>query len=115
MFHSIAEYHSEHINFGGARIVTFMIYLSSVEAGGHTIFPQTGISIQPTLGSALFWFNFGPQKTYDSRSLHLGCPVSYGNKWIANKWVKWTANYKNYPCYIDRKHFSIYSHQNKRK
>jgi hypothetical protein len=25
------------------------------------------------------------------RSYHLGCPVGFGNKWIANKWVKWTG------------------------
>ena len=23
------------------------------------------------------------------RMFHIGCPVIYGNKWIANKWVRW--------------------------
>ena len=29
---------------GGERFVTFMYYLSTVEAGGHTVFPQAGVS-----------------------------------------------------------------------
>ena len=67
-------------------MMTFMIYLSDVEVGGNTIFIQPGISVQPVKGSALYWFNMGAQNNYDSRVFHLGCPVLYGNKWIANKW-----------------------------
>ena len=44
-----------------------MIYMSRVEAGGHTVFPQAGVSVQPVEGKALFWFNVGSQGTYDSR------------------------------------------------
>ena len=100
------EFTSENQNFGGIRVTTFMVYLSSVEAGGHTVFPQAGISVKPVEGDALFWFNAGSQETYDSRIYHLGCPVMYGNKWIANKWVKLLPQFKNYPCLIKDKHFS---------
>ena len=31
-------------------MTTFMIYLSDVESGGHTIFTQAGISVKPKLG-----------------------------------------------------------------
>ena len=31
---------TENLLFGGPRFVTFMIFLASVEAGGHTVFPQ---------------------------------------------------------------------------
>ena len=34
------------------------------------VFPQLGISVKPVLGSALFWFNIGPNMHYDSRSVH---------------------------------------------
>ena len=83
-----------------------MIYLTSVEAGGHTIFPQAGISAKPVMGSALFWYNSGAQDNADSRVFHLGCPVLYGNKWIANKWVKFVPQFKDYPCLIEKKYFS---------
>ena len=54
-------------------MTTFMIYLSDVQAGGHTIFPQAGISVQPKMGDALFWFNVGPRtEPYDTRVFHLG-------------------------------------------
>ena len=98
---------TESARYGGYRLTTFMIYLSDVAVGGHTVFPQAGISVRPVKGSALFWFNAGPQGNFDSRIYHLGCPVLVGNKWIANKWIKWVPNFKSYPCYIDREHFSI--------
>ena len=63
---------SEWSKIGGQRFVTFMVYLSSVEAGGATAFPQPGISIKPEIGSALYWFNMGAQNNFDSRIVHLG-------------------------------------------
>ena len=95
---------------GGLRFATFMVYLSSPEFGGNTIFPQAGISVKPEIGSALYWFNAGAQNNYDSRILHGGCPVAYGNKWIANKWIKWLSNYRDFPCLINHKHYSVYRH-----
>ena len=38
---------SEYYEYGGARFVTFMVYLSDVPLGGHTVFPQTG-KVLPT-------------------------------------------------------------------
>ena len=87
--------------------MTFMVYLNDVDAGGRTIFPQTGVSVQPEIGSALYWFLMGSQNSYDSRVVHMGCPVSYGNKWIANKWTKWLSNFKTYPCSTEHEHYSI--------
>ena len=98
---------SEDRRYGGLRMITFMVYLSDVEAGGHTVFPQAGISVKPVAGSALYWYNCGAQYNYDSRIFHLGCPVLYGSKWIANKWIKMLANYKDYPCLAKKKHFSV--------
>ena len=97
---------AEYIHGSGPRIITFMMYLSDVIAGGRTVFPQLGISVQPIKGSALYWFNIHPDLSYDSRNLHFGCPTLYGNKWIANKWVKLNAQFRSNPC-IDGKKFSI--------
>ena len=58
--------------YGGARLMTFMVYLSNVPSGGHTVFPQLGISVKPVKGSALFWFNIGSDMHFDSRVIHLG-------------------------------------------
>ena len=33
--------------------------------------------------------------------------VAFGNKWIANKWVKWTGQMWNYPCGTTKTDFSI--------
>ena len=108
---SMAEETFESLATGGNRFVTFMIYLSSVESGGSTIFTQPGIAIEPVAGNALFWFNQGAQDNYDSRIGHLGCPVLYGNKWIANKWVKWLPQFRNYPCLRKEYFYSVYRDQ----
>ena len=110
-YSSMAEETFESLATGGNRFVTFMIYLSSVESGGSTIFTQPGIAIEPVAGNALFWFNQGAQDNYDSRIRHLGCPVLYGNKWIANKWVKWLPQFRNYPCLRKEYFYSVYRDQ----
>ena len=65
--------------YGGPRFVTFMIYLSNVESGGHTVFCSLGLNVKPKAGDALFWFNLDSAGDYDTRNMHLGCPVIYGN------------------------------------
>jgi prolyl 4-hydroxylase len=49
---------SEHFSYGGQRIVTFKTYLTNLELGGNTIFPNIGLSVKPAKGTALLWFNF---------------------------------------------------------
>ena len=98
---------SEDNFYGGVRFITFMVYLSDVTSGGHTVFPQLGISVKPVEGAALYWFNINADMHYDSRVLHLGCPVMYGNKWIANKWIKILPQVKHYPCNEQKKYYSI--------
>ena len=91
--------------------MTFMVYLSNVPSGGRTVFPQLGISVKPVQGSALFWFNIGSNMHYDTRVTHLGCPVMYGNKWIANKWIKILAQFQHYPCNDKKKHYNVFSNK----
>ena len=98
---------SESNFYGGIRFLTFMIYLSDVTSGGHTVFPQLGISVKPVEGVALYWFNINADMCYDSRVLHFGCPVIYSNKWIANKWIKILPQVKHYPCSEQKKYYSI--------
>uniref|UniRef100_A0A4W4E5K1 Prolyl 4-hydroxylase subunit alpha-3 n=1 Tax=Electrophorus electricus TaxID=8005 RepID=A0A4W4E5K1_ELEEL len=71
----------------GNRMATFMIYLSSVEAGGSTAFIHANLSVPAVENSALFWWNLHRNGQGDGDTLHAGCPVLLGDKWVANKWV----------------------------
>lgn len=90
---------------GGHRIVTVLMYLSNVEKGGETIFPQSenkdsqpkddtwsdcaknGYAVKTRKGDALLFFGLHPDASTDTDSLHGSCPVIEGEKWSATKWI----------------------------
>ncbi|CAL8367977.1 unnamed protein product [Lota lota] len=50
------------------------------------------LRVKPTTGTALLWYNHlsdgqGWMGEVDEYSLHGGCPVTRGEKWVANSWV----------------------------
>ena len=75
---------------GGERLATAMLYLSSLQWGGSTVFPQIGLSVTPEVGgvtmiqitqsipavvqerAALVWVNIKSDGTFDTRSCHAG-------------------------------------------
>ncbi|EDS45526.1 prolyl 4-hydroxylase alpha subunit 1 [Culex quinquefasciatus] len=71
----------------GNRIATVMFYLSDVEIGGATVFPQLGLAVFPRKGSAILWYNLYRNGKGDRRTLHAACPVLSGSKWVANQWI----------------------------
>ena len=88
--------------------MTFMVYLSSTEKGGNTVFPLQGVSVPPREGTALFWHTVTSSGYQDQRMKHLGCPVVYGDKWIVNKWIKWHHHMFSHPCNVEKgKFYSI--------
>jgi prolyl 4-hydroxylase len=73
----------------GPRILTFFLYLSDVEEGGETNFPDLGIAVTPKRGRALLWpsvLDEDPTKI-DPRTVHEARPVIKGRKFAANSWI----------------------------
>lgn len=73
---------------GGQRIATLIMYLSDVDAGGSTVFPEIGLDVLPRRGNAVYFAYCSDTGALDARTLHGGSPVSSGEKWIATKWFR---------------------------
>jgi len=89
---------------GGNRLITVLLYLSDVDEGGGTSFPNLGITVAPKKGRMLCFYNTrpvtgpgffpdGPHQAYvpEPNSLHAGDPVIKGTKWAVNKWIRQRA------------------------
>ncbi|UZP75403.1 2OG-Fe(II) oxygenase [Candidatus Paraluminiphilus aquimaris] len=75
--------------WGGQRLVTALVYLNNVQAGGATQFPKLGITVPATPGRMVIFHNTthdisGPHPL----SLHAGMPVEAGEKWAFNMWFR---------------------------
>lgn len=77
-----------HTAHGGQRIITVIMYLNEVKAGGATVLPDINLSIYPKKGSALYFSYFNSKGQVDPSTLHGGAPVIEGEKWIATKWIR---------------------------
>jgi len=74
---------------GGNRIVTALIYLSEVEAGGETGFINMRFDVQPKVGRLLLFHNcYEGTCSVHPDSLHSGKPVIAGEKWACNLWFR---------------------------
>ena len=98
------------------RDLTLLMYLSEVEAGGETLFPEaqvqvkdgegmksdaavevdrggdslvrTGLRVQPRQGMALLFYNLDPEThAPDPMAVHAALPVLRGEKHAANFWL----------------------------
>ncbi|CAH1796521.1 unnamed protein product, partial [Owenia fusiformis] len=92
----------EIVRESGNRLATFMFYLTDVEAGGATVFPYFKVGVSPVKNAAVFWYDLARSGQTMAETLHAGCPVLLGRKWVANKWIREYGQEFRRPCSIDK-------------
>ena len=95
----------------GEYIATFMGWLTDTDVGGNTAFTAKSYegTLEPRKGSAAFWVNLFSSQNTDDRSMHAGCPVLKGSKWLMNKWIYSCDQWKDWPCdLVENKTIGIY-------
>lgn len=70
---------------GGQRVLTALMYLNEVEAGGGTGFPKLKLEVEPIPGRMVLFHNIDSKgANRHKKSLHGGLPVIAGEKWACN-------------------------------
>ncbi|KAI5021894.1 hypothetical protein ZWY2020_058624, partial [Hordeum vulgare] len=108
LHYEVGQKYESHFHYflDGQRMETILMYLSDVEEGGETIFPDANVNssslpwynelsecarkdlaVKPNMGDALLFWSMKPDATLDPLSLHGDCPVIKGNKWSSTKWL----------------------------
>ncbi|XP_052085746.1 prolyl 4-hydroxylase subunit alpha-1-like [Mytilus californianus] len=94
----ISEDEPDDLRGTGDRIATWLFYLNDVKVGGATVFPNINTRIPVIQGGAAFWYNLLPSGLTDNRTVHAGCPVVIGSKWVGNKWIREAGQMFRRPC-----------------
>jgi prolyl 4-hydroxylase len=73
----------------GVRALTFYVYLSDVEQGGGTKFPNLNLTVTPKKGRAVIWPSVldDHPNSKDSRTDHAALEVTQGVKYGFNAWI----------------------------
>jgi prolyl 4-hydroxylase len=77
-------------NRGGYRLLTILISLSdpSEFEGGETRFTKLDFSYKGDKGDAVLFYNINDNSECNDKSTHGGEPLTSGEKWIANVWIR---------------------------
>lgn len=74
---------------GGNRLVTALMYLNEVPAGGGTAFPKLDVEVEAVPGRLCLFHNLvAGSSDRHPHSLHGGLPVEEGEKWACNLWFR---------------------------
>ncbi len=113
--HSDLFFDNASLALGGQRVATVVMYLTTPEAGGETVFPdavakvgdgvegarrglpsppggqwsdcaRAGAAVAAVAGDAAMFYSSTPEGGTDF-ARHGSCPVVAGSKWVATKWV----------------------------
>lgn len=87
-FHRDQAYWPEMERSGGQRTWTAMVFLNAPDGGGQTAFDEAGIRIAPRPGNLLTWNNLDGKGEPNPFTLHQGCPVTAGAKYVITKWYR---------------------------
>lgn len=87
-FHPGTSYWDFETGRGGQRAFTAMAFLNTVEEGGTTDFTELGLRIEPKPGVLLLWNNADVDGVPNPKTMHAGCPVEKGVKYIFTKWYR---------------------------
>jgi len=87
-FYIDEPYWAEYEPHGGQRTWTAMIYLNRPEQGGATAFKLLDLAVEPFLGRMLIWNNMSLDGSPNPWTMHEGCPVEAGSKYIVTKWYR---------------------------
>ena len=72
-------------------LCTLLVYSAGVRRYKQTRACAPGKIVMPKRGKAIMWYNHhidrGHLGDLDQRSLHGGCNVDKGTKWISNHWM----------------------------
>ncbi|XP_044314406.1 prolyl 4-hydroxylase subunit alpha-1-like [Drosophila rhopaloa] len=61
------------------------------------------ISVTPKKGSAVFWHNLHNSGAMNFKTLHSGCPVIVGSKYVLTKWINELPQLFFTPCIKNKK------------
>ncbi len=102
--YNVGQEYTAHHDFGyanagdkvqGARFATLLFYLNEPEAGGETEFPRwyngetsRGLEATPKKGKAVLFYSQLPDGNLDDLSHHAALPVTKGEKFLINLWVR---------------------------
>lgn len=110
------DQNSGHDSIQGPRIITFFMYLNTLEegAGGETEFPNLNVSIRPKKNSAVLWNSISDEapNVDEHETYHEAKPVIDGYKYAANLWFhtgpfrtmdKYGCELQDIPTYVPKK------------
>ncbi|NNC36865.1 MAG: 2OG-Fe(II) oxygenase [Hyphomonadaceae bacterium] len=72
----------------GQRSATLLTYLNDDYSGGETAFPALDFKYKGKTGSSVYFRNTDRNGKPIQKSLHAGCPIVQGQKWMATLWVR---------------------------